>query len=148
MFFRGIKAVVFQGTIEFREMQLDIFNRGDREKLQAEFDDSQNYRDFVYQTLDNFKKNLDVQALEDRASQIYRQLGRELRYKHIEGQQYRDLRSLAREIRDIYNELKNTDKGFKIPEHIKFDFDEIEKITGTANQPTGREILDNPSMNL
>ena len=31
--------------------------------------------------------------------------------------------------------------GYDIPEYILFDFDEIEKKTGVANQPTGREIL-------
>jgi len=55
---------------------------------------------------------------------------------------------LAREIRDIYNELNKTERGWKIPDHVKFDFDEIEKKTGTGNQPTGREILNNPAMRL
>ncbi len=43
---------------------------------------------------------------------------------------------IARHIKDIHMELNEV-----VPEHIKFDFDEIEKITGTANQPTGRDIM-------
>lgn len=44
---------------------------------------------------------------------------------------------LAREVKFLY---KN--RGEDVPEFVKFDFDEIEKKTGVANQPTGREILE------
>jgi hypothetical protein len=44
---------------------------------------------------------------------------------------------IARELRTLYH-FKNE----QVPEYIKHDFDEIEKHTGTANQPTAREILE------
>ena len=45
---------------------------------------------------------------------------------------------LARHIRDIYrDELKE-----EVPEYVKCRFDEIEVSTGTANQPTGRNIME------
>ena len=46
---------------------------------------------------------------------------------------------IAREMKRLY--LKNGYKLHEIPEFVLFDFDEIEKKTGIANQPTGRDIL-------
>ena len=46
---------------------------------------------------------------------------------------------IARELKRLYSEQGN--KLNEIPDFILFDFDEIEKKTGTANQPTGRDIL-------
>jgi len=43
---------------------------------------------------------------------------------------------LARHIKKLYAE-----KNEAIPEHVLFDFDEIEEKTGIANQPTARDIL-------
>ncbi len=43
---------------------------------------------------------------------------------------------LARHIKEVYAE-----RNEPIPEHVLFDFDEIEKKTGVANQPTARQIL-------
>lgn len=43
---------------------------------------------------------------------------------------------IAREMK-LYADLA----GYEIPEYILFDFDQIEKKTGEANQPTGRSIL-------
>jgi len=43
---------------------------------------------------------------------------------------------IARDMKSLYAKLDRT-----APTYILFDFDEIEKKTGTANQPTGREIL-------
>jgi len=43
---------------------------------------------------------------------------------------------LARDIRELYRELKEP-----IPEKMYFDFEEIEKATGTGNQPTAKDIF-------
>ncbi len=43
---------------------------------------------------------------------------------------------IARHIKALYMELSEN-----VPEYVAFDFDEIEKKTGVANQPTAREIL-------
>ena len=52
--------------------------------------------------------------------------------------------ALARTIRD-YHKIYNIGA---VPEYIKFQFDEIEKKTGTANQPSAREILSCFEFNL
>ncbi len=50
---------------------------------------------------------------------------------------------IARELRDLYKELKRQPS-----ESVKFHFDEIEKATRVANQPTGRDILECSEFNL
>ena len=47
---------------------------------------------------------------------------------------------IARELKDMYQRAGYAPS--RIPEHVKHDFDEIEKQTGTMNQPTGRDILE------
>ena len=47
---------------------------------------------------------------------------------------------LAREVKSLCKYL-----GINVSEMIRFDFDEIEKMTGVMNQPTAREILENES---
>ncbi len=49
---------------------------------------------------------------------------------------------IARYIKEICSDIGET-----VPEYIMFDFDEIEKATGTVNQPTARDIL-NTSMDI
>ncbi len=43
---------------------------------------------------------------------------------------------LAKTVRELY-----IDVGEPVPDHVLFDFSEIEKATGTANQPTTDDIL-------
>jgi hypothetical protein len=43
---------------------------------------------------------------------------------------------IAKEMRRLY-----TAAGEKVPEMVLFDFTEVEKRTGTMNQPTGVDIL-------
>jgi len=44
---------------------------------------------------------------------------------------------LAKTIRDLYEENNEP-----IPDYVRFDLNEIESKTGTANQPTVNDILD------
>lgn len=46
---------------------------------------------------------------------------------------------IARTMKNLY--LENGYKLHEIPGFVLFDFDEIEKKTGVANQPSGRDIL-------
>ena len=48
---------------------------------------------------------------------------------------------LAREMRRLY-----TKAGEKVPEMTLFDFTEVEKRTGTMNQPSGRDILESENL--
>ena len=134
MVWRGAKAVVFTETIEFRKMQLDLYHRGDTEKLEAEIANTEAFRKTVYETIDNFKHGIDTEELIDKSKQIYRQFGNELRYKGIEGQQYQEIRSLARDIRDRLREAFESDDKEKIKQDIDYvlQYKSNENFVGTV----------------
>jgi phosphate transport system permease protein len=100
MVYRGSSAVFFQGTVEFRKMQRDLFKRVDETTLNAEIAQTERFRSQVYAMIDEFRKGVDVEALSARVREIHRQFGEELRDKDIPSDQYTELRGLTREIRD------------------------------------------------
>jgi len=100
MVWRGAKAVIFKDTVEFRKMQLDLYNRGNPASLKIQNTEAESFRKIVYETIDTFKHGIDTEELIDRTKQVYRQFGKELRYKGITGEEYQKIRSLARELRD------------------------------------------------
>jgi len=100
MAYRGSSAVFFQGTVEFRQMQRNLFGRGDEQALKAEIVETEEFRRQVYDMIDGFKKGVDVEALSEQVRDIHRQFGQELRDKNIPADQYTKLRELTRQIRD------------------------------------------------
>jgi len=116
---KGFSAIVFTGTIEFRKMQLDLFNRGDIDRLNNENTRSQSCRKKVYDTIDRFKQNIDAETLCDRIARIYRNFGKELQRKDVQGAEYQRLRSLSREIRDKLETAFSSGEKKVIDENIK-----------------------------
>ena len=120
MVWRGAKAVLFRDTIEFRKMQLAVFNRGNPARLHIESAEAENFRKTAYETIDRFKHGIDTEELIDTSKQVYRQFGKELRYKGITGEDYRRIRTLARELRDrLQSAFESSDKE-KIKENIDY----------------------------
>jgi phosphate transport system permease protein len=111
MLWRGFGAVVFDGTVEFRKMQLAEFGHGSQEKVRAEAAEIQSRRQVVYNILDEFKNGIDTEQLTDRAKSIYRDFGKELQRKDVPRQEYTELRSLTRELRNrLIDAFESTDK--------------------------------------
>lgn len=100
MAYRGSSAVCFQGTVEFRKMQRNLFGRGDEQALNAEVAETEKVRQQVYNMIDGFKEGVDVEAMSDQVREIHRQFGQELRDKNLPADQYTPLRELTRRIRD------------------------------------------------
>jgi phosphate transport system permease protein len=117
MVYRGSSAVFFQGTVEFRKMQRNLFGRGDERVLDAEVAETEKFRQQVYDRIDEFKKGVDVEAMSDQVREIHRQFGQELRDRNLPADQYTKLRELTRQIRD------KLDSAF----HSQ-DIDEIKRI--------------------
>ena len=112
MIIRGTGAIFFKGTIEFRKMQLALFNRGDADKIKAETAETEKVRLYIYETITKFKQGVDIASLQEKNKQIYRQFGKELRYNDVENEQYGELRTLARDIRDkLDTAFETTDKN-------------------------------------
>jgi len=100
MVYRGSGAVFFSGTVEFRKMQRDLFERADQPALDAEIAETEKVRQAVYEMIDGFKKDMDVEGMSSQVRQIYREFGEELRQKDVPAEQYTKLRELTRGIRD------------------------------------------------
>ena len=112
MFRRGAGAVVFEGTVEWRKMQLAEFGHGDEAGIRAEADRAEAARAAVYEMIDRFKSGADAEQLTDRAKEIYRDFGKELQRKDVPPEQYTMLRSLSREIRDkLDTAFSSSDSG-------------------------------------
>lgn len=100
MIYRGSSAVLFNGTVEFRKMQRDLFNRADRTALAAEIAETDKARQVVYEMIDRFKKGIDIEAMSSEVRQVNREFGRELRYRDVPSDEYAESREVARSIRD------------------------------------------------
>ncbi|MGD0076998.1 MAG: phosphate ABC transporter permease PstA [Sedimentisphaerales bacterium] len=100
MLWRGGSAVVFKGTVEFRRMQLTLFSRGNEDKIAAEVKQAEIARAKVYSEIEKFKAGIDAQTLTEKARQIYRQFGNDLRQVNTSAGEVTELRSVTRQIRD------------------------------------------------
>jgi phosphate transport system permease protein len=100
MVYRGGSAVFFSGTVEFRRMQRDLFERGDRMALETEIAQTQEFRRRIYAMIEEFKKGMDIEGMSSQVRDIYRDFGEELRQRDVPTQQYTRLRELTRRIRD------------------------------------------------
>jgi phosphate transport system permease protein len=67
MFVRGVGAYVFRGTVERREMMLEKFGRGDREKIEAELETAAEARAPLYGMLREHEETL-WRRLEEQAA--------------------------------------------------------------------------------
>ncbi len=121
---RGIGAVVFKGTVEFRKMQSDRYNRRDEATLQNEIRQTRQVRNKIYALLDHFSQGIDTEILADQTKDLYRQYGEQLRSQGIDGDQYTRSRAAAKEIRDhLLEAFASMDKAAVI-EHL----DAVERL--------------------
>jgi phosphate transport system permease protein len=100
MLYRGSNAVFFQGTIEFRKMQRDLFRRADETTLNAEIAETERFRQKVCEMIDEFRMGVDVEAMTGQVRELHRRFGEELRARDVPSDQYTQLRSLTRDLRD------------------------------------------------
>ncbi len=118
MVVRGASAVVFKGTVEFREMQLALFDRGNPKQIEKESAKAREYRAKAYEILDDFKHGVDREALSDRVREIHRQFGRELRTNNVPTDEYSELRSITRKARNLLEEAFESDQIETVREKV------------------------------
>jgi len=120
MLWRGLSAVAFKGTVEFRKMQLAEFAQGDESAVHIETAKAETAQKTVYEMIDRFKNGVDFEKLADRAKDIYRDFGEELQRKGLPREEYTELRSLSRKIRnELAAAFSSRDIG-EINEHIEY----------------------------
>ena len=116
MLARGATAVAFQGSVEFRQMQLNEFGRGDRAAVTAEVAQVEAARQNVYDLLEGFQRGIDVSGLEDRARHILREFRQQLRNRvsaaQMTDEQYDQLTQRGQHVRDLLlDAYETTDKA-------------------------------------
>jgi phosphate transport system permease protein len=112
MLWRGAGAIVFDGTVEFRKMQMEQFDRGDPAAVAAEAARADAARRPVYERLDRFKQGLDADGLQEQARRTNREFGRQLEARALDEAERGQLRSRARRVRDALCEaFASTDKA-------------------------------------
>ncbi|MFA5554066.1 MAG: phosphate ABC transporter permease PstA [Phycisphaerae bacterium] len=136
MLWRGLQAVVFMGTVEFRRMQMDMHGRGDSAKLNKEIEESKKLQQQIFEKIQKFKQGLDARTLTDQAKQIYSRFGQELRDKDIQGEQFRNLRNLTRTIRDTLISAFESNDEQEIQKllHEVFKYSNTEELADTSAQ--------------
>jgi phosphate transport system permease protein len=100
MLWQGAGAVVFEGTVEFRRMQLERHGRGDAARIEAETAAAWQARQPVYDLLQKFRRGLDTQDLQEEARFVYTELGKQLANRDMETEARLAVRRFARSLRD------------------------------------------------
>lgn len=97
---KGVGAVFFKSTVEFRRMQFEMHGRGDKIALQKEIADANLARTQVYAIIDHFRSGIDTSHLQSQVRDLYREYGEQLRYKNIDSDAYAEAREQAKALRD------------------------------------------------
>lgn len=128
MFAKGLTAVFFGATVEFRKMQVDLFNRGDNDALRREIEQTDNARAELFTLLERFSRGMDTAQLENDAKTLFRQYGDELRFREVATENFIALRQDARLIRDrLIEAYQSTDKDEVLPI--------LDEVTALRNDP-------------
>ena len=101
MLLKGSTAVFFQGTVEFREVQLHRFGRGNPLAIEKEATAAAEAREPIYRILDDFERGIDTDTLEDDARTVYRELGKQLKHREdMTPEKQLEIRRFFRGLRD------------------------------------------------
>ncbi len=100
MMWRGGSAAVFRGTIEFRRLQLEQFNRGDGDAVRAQVKHAAKVRQRAYEIFDRFADGLDTSKLEARVKQLHRELGKQIANRQVSTADEAAVKALSKDLRD------------------------------------------------
>lgn len=118
--FRGAGAVFFKGTVEFRKMQLDKFNRGDSQAIAAQVAQAAQARQPVYEILDRFRQGLDTKREEEQAGDIHSEFRRQLRNSNLSALQREAASNLSQELRDALRAAYAANETPPAEEKVRF----------------------------
>lgn len=143
IFWGGSKAVIFDGTVEFRKLQLyeEMFNRGDPEELQRELAKVREARAPVYEIVNSpFARAMMPERFRKEVRKIYYDLGDQLRARVGDDTMTRDeMRELRREARGLRKHLEaaaETDDRTEALEHVAavLEYDNRDAFKGTRGE--------------
>jgi len=108
--YRGLGAVCFRATVEWRKLQFyePLFARGDRQQIDRQVERTEAARAGVYDIMDRFSALLEAEPQIDTVRRLYRQFKTQLRNRQeagrLTGRQRRLLTRQGRELRDALTE--------------------------------------------
>lgn len=131
---KGGSAVIFQGTIEFRELQQALHRRGDPEKLAAESAEASEARQPAYAILDEFERGIRTDLLTDRAKTIHRQFTTDLQNTDFSDDEQLVLRRVSRTVRNALLEAYgSTDKAHVLDQlRTVLEYERDHRFEGTV----------------
>ncbi|OHB55192.1 MAG: phosphate ABC transporter, permease protein PstA [Planctomycetes bacterium GWF2_50_10] len=100
MICKGSGAIFFRSTVEFRELQFNMHNRGSKQALDEQKALAESARTPVYEILNHFKQGIDTSSLQTKVRENYRQYGQQLRFQNIDRNKFTEYRNQAKELRD------------------------------------------------
>lgn len=110
MLYRGAGAILFQGTVEYRRMQLEQFGRGDSQAVLAEVQQAAAARRRAYEIFDGFAAGLETSEQQTRVRQLHREFSTQIRNRDLPEEQSDRLRSLSKQLRDDLEAALETDQ--------------------------------------
>jgi phosphate transport system permease protein len=134
MIYRGLGAIFFKGTVEFRKMQTAEFHHGNPELVRQESAQAQQARQAVYNMINKFRNGVDAEELTNHAREIDRTFGKELQLQDVDREKYKELRGLSRDIRDNLTEAFSSNDTGQIKKHIDsvLQYESDERFKGTS----------------
>jgi phosphate transport system permease protein len=100
MIYKGLGAVFFRGTVEFRKMRLNEFDHGNSELVKQEEIETRQIRQVVYDMIAKFRNGIDIEKLTEKVKQIDRTYGKELQLQDGDREIYKELRGISKDMRD------------------------------------------------
>ncbi|MFI4910377.1 MAG: phosphate ABC transporter permease PstA [Sedimentisphaeraceae bacterium JB056] len=128
MLYRGGKAVFFNGTVEFKRLQFEEHGRGNEDSLKKEFAEYERQKADIYQFLNDFSEGIDTSNSIDHLKDIYREYGRQLRYENVDNDTYRELRSRAKDVRNLLIDAMESDDKSEAMELVQSALDSRDKV--------------------
>lgn len=102
IFFKGIGAFVFKGTVEYRRMIFDQFGRGNKEKIFKEIAYSQKARKFIYDNISDFEKGIIVKPYIKETKKIYKEYKEYLSSLELPNPHKNELRRKSRSLYSLF----------------------------------------------
>ncbi len=111
IFYHGSGAVFFKGTSEFREMQFELFGRGDEFAVAEEVKQVEAVRNELRDIIHEFRNGLDRDKMVQDIRSQYRDYGDSLKLQGVERDVYTQNRKIAKGLRNLLcDALESNDK--------------------------------------
>ena len=122
MLMKGATAVGFDGTVEFRRLQLEKYSRGNRDLILDEMAASQKGIEEIYAMIDKFNVGIDTSSIISEIKVLYREYGDELRFNDVPDDEYAARRTKAKTLRNAFIDALEAEHAEDISDSLEIVF--------------------------